>query len=97
MIMRLNDKSKSISSMGYRDKSQVKCLDKLVVQYDNDRGINWLLIPEAPKGDIISFILDLGNGEVANVDGKFNIAGNRIEFLYEQDYSGHYAEIKYLV
>jgi hypothetical protein len=73
----------------------------LPVYWDETRLINYVLLTYNPRGDIISLVCKSPRGVVALddlvIDGKFNIAGNRVDFLSEDRLDGYTAECKYLI
>lgn len=69
--------------------------DVLAVFYDAEKDINYVTTTREPLGDIISIIVDF-SGESLVVDGKYNQADTRIEFLSGEDLNGRIADVKYL-
>ena len=97
-VQSLGNKLRTMSVKGYTDRSEVKNEPNLPIYWDEDRQINFVNLSYIPKGDIISVVVTFfENAENAVIDGKFNIASNRIEFLPSDNISGNLAEVKYLI
>lgn len=98
MVLSVRNKIRSMSVNGYGDQSKIKTETNVPINYDDFRRINYVELTRIPKGDIISCVISfINNTEDAVVDGIFNIAGTRIDFLPDVDMSGNKAEIKYLI
>ncbi len=72
----------------------------LPVYWDEIRKINYVLLSYNPRGDLISLVCKTPAGEVSEdllVDGKFNIAGNRVDFLEDYSVTGYTVEAKYII
>lgn len=97
MVLSVRNKIRSMSVNGYGDQSKVKTESLLTVHWDEIRSINYVELTRIPRGDIISVVLTLSDGQNAVVDGIFNITGTRIDFLPNENISGSRSEVKYLI
>ena len=97
MVLSVRNKIRSMSVNGYGDQSKVKTESLLTVHWDEIRSINYVELTRIPRGDIISVVLTMNDGQNAVVDGIFNITGTRIDFLQNENISGSRAEVKYLI
>jgi len=69
--------------------------EELSVYWDKDLLVNFVRTLAEPLGDVISIVVDTKT-ESLPIDGRFNQAGNRVDFLKDTNLSGSTAFIKYL-
>lgn len=97
MIHRINRKT-SNNSTEIRDDRSMIVTENPYATWDTDREINFVMVNNYPKGDIISLIVHLGGEEGSmSIDGTPDIAGKTISFLPEDNIGGKQTEIKYLI
>lgn len=73
--------------------------EKLPIYWDEVRKVNYVLLRFNPRGDLTSLICHSAKGEADDfiLDGKYNIAGNRVDFLQDTPLTGYTAEARYII
>lgn len=97
-VQSIRGKIRTMSILGYADKSEIKTESNVPIRWDEDRSVNYINLSRIPRGGIISCVITYFNdAENSVIDGLFNIVGSKIEFLPEENLSGNLAEVKYLI
>lgn len=95
MFFKANGRRQSNSSVGAKDRSEVK-QEQLTVYYDDTATANFVNLTEYPSGAIISLVV-FGPEDDFVVDGIANRIDKKIYFLNGQNLQGLSAEVKYII